>query len=111
MMDLSPLAEGSRFYPLSLSWGEEDVKKIDAPTPRPPSRTFESTLDEMKKKWEKGIRRIFQRVANQMHTTKEDVIKAKKNTITNDFTKLLLKEDIDLEDSRLIVQPTQRDRR
>ncbi|KAH0451830.1 hypothetical protein IEQ34_019129 [Dendrobium chrysotoxum] len=49
MMELSPLAEGSRFYPLSVPKGEEDVRKIAASPPRPPLRVSKSTPEERRK--------------------------------------------------------------
>ncbi|KAL0925453.1 hypothetical protein M5K25_003785 [Dendrobium thyrsiflorum] len=111
MMDLSPFAEESRFHPLSVSRGEENVEKIAASPPRPPFKISKSTPEERRKKWEKDISRIFQRIADQLHTTKGEVIKAMKNTITRDFAELLLREDRDPEDSRLIVQPSQKNKR
>ncbi|KAL0928496.1 hypothetical protein M5K25_000380 [Dendrobium thyrsiflorum] len=111
MMDLSPFAEGSRFYPLSVSRGEENVEKIAALPPRPPLRISKNTPEERRKKWEKDVKRIFQRVADQLHTTKEGVVKAMKNTSSRDFAELLLRKDRDPEDSKLIVQPSQKNKR
>ncbi|KAL0911092.1 hypothetical protein M5K25_019204 [Dendrobium thyrsiflorum] len=109
LMKLSPLAEGSRFYPLFVSRSKEDVEKIVASPPRPLTKVPKSTPEERAKQWENDIRNIYQRVADKTCSTKEKVIKAMKNVICK-HVDIILREDKDPKDSKLIVQPSQRDR-
>ncbi|KAL0922919.1 hypothetical protein M5K25_006949 [Dendrobium thyrsiflorum] len=109
MMELSPLAEGTRFYPPFVSMSEEDVEKIAASPPRPLTKVPKSTPEERAKQWENEIRNVYQRVADKTCSTKEKVIKAMKNVICK-HVDIIFREDKDPKDSKLIVQPSQRDR-
>ncbi|KAI0496433.1 hypothetical protein KFK09_022749 [Dendrobium nobile] len=107
MIELSPLVEGSEFYP-PVFRSEEDVEKIVASSPRPLTKILKSTPEEKVKQWENDIKNVFQRVADKTRSTKEKVIKAMKNVICKRVD-TILRENKDPKDSKLIVQPSQKD--